>query len=308
MLSIIVVNYNSSKDVAVCLESIVQHEPKYKEYEIIIVDNNSGDPGLESLKQNFPFINLIYAPHNGGFAYGNNVGIKASSGDTMLMLNPDTYLKGNDIEKLYTRLKEDPEVHLAGPKLLGVDGGNDSYYSAKSYLTLWKVFCEQFYLYKIFKGSKLFNSYYRNYMDYEKETDVESIGGAVLMFKKEILEKTGLLDDGYFMYYEENDFCLQAVRSGCRLIYYPGSEIIHIGGVIAEASWERTTKSSMESFKYYFKKNYGLFAYYTALYFYFTGSLLRVIGFALTGSKKKNYFLLQLKYIFKKRQWVPPGK
>ena len=181
LLSIIIVNYKTSEDLSGCLESIMRNEKKYSDYEFIIVDNNSADPGLKEVEEKFKFARIIYAPRNGGFAYGNNIGINNSRGDFIFLLNPDTWVGENSIEKLLNRISRDENIHIIGPKLLNADGSNLSYILPKSYLTLWKLFCEQMYLHKIFRSSRLFNSYFRTYMDYEREYFVEQVSGAAFM-------------------------------------------------------------------------------------------------------------------------------
>lgn len=297
MLSIITVNYKSSKNIDICLGSIIKYEPRYIDYEFIIVDNNSNDSGLKGIGQKYPFVKIIHAAENRGFAYGNNIGIKASKGDYILLLNPDTYLENNSIEKLYARLKNSNDIDFAGPQFLGIKKTNDSYYSPKSYLTLWKLFCESFYLYRIFNKNKIFNSYYRTYIDYEKESYVESMGGAAFLFRRSVIDKIGLLDENYFMYYEEIDYCLQAIKSGYKLLYYPESKIIHIGGDTTASLSEWSVKISIQSFKYYFKKNFP-YSYYIALPIYFAGSLSRAVVLMLTGNKKYKKFIYEIKYLF----------
>lgn len=276
MLSIILVNYKNSRDIQLCLSSIIKHEPRHGEYEFIIVDNDSADQYLPDLQTRFPSIKIIYAPMNGGFAYGNNIGIQAATHDVILLLNPDTYVEDNSIEKLYDRLANDPDIDLIGPILLYPDGKNQSYYLPKSYLTLWKLFCVEFFLYKLFPKIKLFNSYFRTNMDYDKELEVEQLSGAALMFKKSILEKTGLMDDNYFMYYEESDFCYQAVKNGCHLLFYPQSSIIHVGGFSNDSPWHR--KIALRSFKYYFKKNFNFITALFAIILFTTGESLKRTG------------------------------
>jgi len=299
MLSIIIVNYKSSEDIKKCLESIVEHEPNFKQYEIIIVDNNSDDIGLEKVQKDYNFIKLISAERNGGFSYGNNIGIKHSSGDVVFLLNPDTYITDNAIEKLYAKLKDDETIHLIGPYLIFPDNRNQSYLLPKSYLTLWKVFCEKLYLYKIFSKSKLFNSYHRTYMDYGKETYVEQISGAALMFKRDVLNIIGLMDENYFMYYEESDFCLQASRKGFKMKYFPESTIVHVGGYQSEPNWERTARYSIKSFKYYFKNNFHYISYLLAIGFHLIGSFIRCLGMFAMKNKKYLFHAYELKYLVK---------
>lgn len=293
MLSIIIVNYKTSKDISTCLESIVRHENRYREYEIIIVDNNSNDPGLEALGSGFSFIKIINAPKNGGFAYGNNIGIKHAAGDCILLLNPDTYLEDNGIEKLYERLNNDPGLDIIGPKLLNADHTNQSISAPKTYLTPWNLFCSQFYLNILFKKSRTFNSYYQTYMDYDAERFVEQVSGAVFMFKRRIIDTIGLLDENYFLYYEESDYCLQAVKNGFTLLYYPGSSVVHTGHTSTSDIKEWSITIFIASFRYYFKKNFSPAAAYISIALLFLGSSVRCIIYLLTFNKNyKHYYCL----------------
>jgi hypothetical protein len=290
MLSIIIVNFKSSRDINVCLESIVKHEPLYRDYEIIIVDNNSNDEGLAHIQKRFSFAKIIYAEKNGGFAYGNNVGIQAALGDYILLLNPDTYLTDNSIQKLYDRVRTKNDVMIAGPKLLFTDGSNQSYFTPKSYLTLWKLICDQLYLQRIFKKIRLFNSYFRTYMDYGNESYVEQVSGAAFLISRKVIDSIGLLDENYFMYFEESDYCYQAVRRGIKLLYFPESTIYHIGGLMAQSNWERTSSTFVESLKYYFTKNFGKTHRVIAVAICFIGSAIRILLLALNGDPKSGYY------------------
>ncbi|HRX48984.1 MAG TPA: glycosyltransferase family 2 protein [Spirochaetota bacterium] len=301
MLSIIIVNYKSSGDITDCLESIFRFETKYTDYEILIVDNDSGDSGLDILKSKFPFIKIIHAEKNGGFAYGNNIGIKNASGDYILLLNPDTYLTDNSIEKLYNRIINDDKIGIIGPMLLFPDGTNQSYYLPKSYLNLWKLFCERFYLYRVFKRIPFFNSYYRTYMDYSRESYVEQVSGAALLFRKSILSKTGTLDEKYFMYFEESDFCLQAVKNGIAQLYYPESRIVHKGGLDSESGWERSSAWFTDSFRYYFKKNFSKTTFHTAVILFAIGACLKSTFFYMKRDNRYRFHIIQLKKIHRFR-------
>lgn len=290
MLSIIIVNYKTSQDINVCLESIVKFEPFYKEYEIIIVDNNSNDEGLADIQNRFSFVKIVYAEKNGGFAYGNNVGIKASHGDYIFLLNPDTYLTDNSIQKLYDRVRIKNDALIAGPKLLFADGSNQSYITPKSYLTLWRLICDQSYLQRIFSKIRIFNSYFRTYMDYEKEAYVEQVSGAAFLMSRKVIDSIGLLDENYFMYFEESDYCYQAVRHGIKLLYFPDSTIYHIGGLMTQSNWERSARTFVISFKYYFLKNFGRMQRNVAITIYLFGSAIRYLILKLKGNPKSGYY------------------
>ena len=298
-LSIVFVNYRSSDDLRHCLKSIFRHNACAEEYEFIVVDNNSGDDGLEQLKKEYPQARIFAAEKNGGFAYGNNIGVRNSTMDYVLLLNPDTFVDDNSIHRMHTRLKTDSSVDLIGPKMLFPDGRNFSCYEPKSYPTLWRIFCEKAYLNVLFRKSRLFNSYFRTYMDYDRETRVEQLSGAALMFRRGILEKTGYMDENYFLYFEESDFCYQAAISGLGLLYYPDAHIYHVGGLITEIQWELTTRHNTESFVYYFRKNFSPLHCRAAKVFFFTGSLVRTILLFLTGNRKYRYHLLYTLRILK---------
>ncbi len=294
MLSIIIVNYNSSRDIHRCLDSIIRHEKNYAEYEFIIVDNDSHDPGLESLRKTFPFVRIIFAEKNGGFAYGNNIGISNCHGSHILLLNPDTYLADNSIDLMYRAICTRSDIDIIGPLLLFPDGRNQSFYLPKTFPTVGRVFCEQLFLHRIFSNSRIFNSYYRTYMDYEEETEVEQISGAALLFTRKVIDSIGHLDENYFLYFEESDFCYRAVMHGFKLLYYPRSRIIHAGGLIAETNWEWSTRHYIQSFKYYFKKNYGSSNRGIAVAIHIAGSFLRCLAMAIRKKKTYRYHALSI--------------
>lgn len=298
VLSIIFVNYNTSQYIIDCIKSINEYEYSCKDYEFIVVDNNSGDAGLSKLKKKYSFIKLIKAPKNGGFAYGNNIGISVANGDFLLLLNPDTYLEDNAIEKLIKRIKTDDELSFIGPKLFYPDKKNQSYYLPKSYLTLWRLFCERLFLHRLFPNSFLFNSYYRTYMDYEKECYVEQISGAAFLFRRSVIEKIGVMDENYFMYFEESDYCFKAKKNCYKMLYYPESKIIHIGGLGNPQNWDKSTKRFSISFRYYFKKNFGDIALIFAVILQALGAFIRMIILFLLRNEKYKYHFYYFKNIF----------
>lgn len=297
MLSIIFVNYKTSQFISECIKSIQFYEKNYIKYEFIVVDNNSNDTGLDELKKNYSFIHIIMAPENGGFAYGNNIGIRASTGDLILLLNPDTYLVDNAIEKLIERIESDNILSFIGPQLIYPDKSNQSYFLPKTYLTLWRHFCDRFFLYRFFPKSRLFNSYYRTYMDYDKECLVEQVSGAAFLFRRDVVGKIGYLDENYFMYFEESDYCLQAIKHGYKMLYYPESKIIHIGGLGSPVNWNRSTESFSNSFKYYFIKNYNYATFLIAAILQVIGSSVRMAAMFLKRDKKYKYHFYFIKNI-----------
>jgi len=300
MLSIIYVNYKASNDILASLASIVNYEIDYCNYEFIIVDNSSEDDNLDTIKKNYPFVKIIYAPKNGGFAYGNNIGIQNSHGDTILLLNPDTLIHDNSIQILLKKIQEDTNLHIIGPQLLFVDGTSQTNIVPKKYLTLWALFCEQFYLQRIFKKSRLFNSYIKNYLDPNKECFVKSISGAAFMFKRDIIDTIGLMDEKFFLYFEETDFCFRANKHNIKMLYYPKSKITHAIGLSGKPSSSNMIQHYILSFKLYFKKNFNNPKLIIALLILFLGSFIRFIFYKIYDDKKSNIYFYYLKNITKK--------
>jgi GT2 family glycosyltransferase len=297
MLSIIFVNYKTSRLIDDCIVSIIKYEKHYSNYEYILVDNNSDDPGLNDIEKKYPFIKVIRASRNGGFSYGNNIGIRASSGDLILLLNPDTYIEENAIEKMVVRITSDEGLHFIGPQLLSPDKSNQSYFLPKTYLTLWRHFCERLYLYRLFPNFTLCNSYYRMNMDYTRECYVEQLSGAAFLFKKSIIQTIGLMDENYFMYFEESDYCLQAKKNGLKMLYYPESKIIHIGGLGSPANWDKSAERYSKSLKYYFRKNFGIVTLIAACLLQAAGAFFRMSGLFLARDERYRYHFYYIKHI-----------
>ena len=297
MLSIIFVNYNTSHQIETCLKSIEEFEKNYRDYEYIIIDNHSADIGLKKLNSRFPYLKIICAPKNGGFAYGNNLGIESAKGDILFLLNPDTCIKDNSIEKLLTKITLDNNLSFIGPQLLFPDGTNQSFFEPKSYLTLWRLFCERIFLHRIFKKFRLFNSYFKTYMNYNEPHYVEQLGGAALMFRRDVINKIGRMDETFFMYFEESDWCFRAVNADLKLLYYPEAKIIHEGGLIKEGNWERSSHDYLISFKYYFEKNFGKGHYIVAYCLFLLGTLIRATGLFLFDREKSGYYFYYLKFM-----------
>ena len=137
-------------------------------------------------------------------------------------------------------------------------------------------------------------------MDYDQERFIEQVSGAAFMFKKSLIDEIGLFDENYFMYFEESDFCLQAVKKGGKLLYFPESKVFHIEGQSTLAGFsEWSNRHYIESFIYFFKKNHGLMSLCVSIVFLFMGLLLRVIISSLTFNKKYILYCYQIKYLLK---------
>lgn len=233
-LSIIIVNYRSAALITDCINSILAGMPGIG-FEIIVVDNNSGDDSEGILKEKFPFVRYIQMGYNAGFARANNCGIKASIGKAILLLNPDTLDLDNGIEKAYVKLMDSSHV-ACGAQLVFPDGSDQisGSFFMKGGLNLllalpyWGRFL-RWLAFKI-KVKK------PHVLSAGREVPVDWISGAFLMVKRSAVEKAGMLDDDFFLYGEEVEWCSRLGNQGT-LALFGDCRIVHImGEAIADAT------------------------------------------------------------------------
>lgn len=235
-LSIVIVNYNVKYFLEQCLHS-VRKATLNLDAEVFVVDNNSVDGSLEMLSQKFPEVKLIANKDNLGFSRANNQAIAKSSGEYVLLLNPDTVVEDDTFTKVVQFMDEHSEAGGLGVKM--VDGQGKFLPESKRGLPTPSVaFYKIFGLSKIFPKSKLFGKYHLGYLDKEKTHEVEILSGAFMLLRKSVLDKIGLLDETFFMYGEDIDLSYRIIKAGYKNYYFPGTRIIHYKG-------ESTKKSSV---------------------------------------------------------------
>ncbi|MFA4999867.1 MAG: glycosyltransferase family 2 protein [Patescibacteria group bacterium] len=226
-LSIIIVNYKSRAKLLNCLESIIGAGLSFLNYEIIVVDNDSGDD-LEDLPVRYPNLRPIKSAKNSGMGGGNNLGIKNSRGEFILILNPDTVIKDRAINTLLNYLKNNPAVGIVGPKLIYPDG------SLQASCARWPVFLMPF-LRRTFLGDYFKNirdRFTMNDFDHNSIREVDWLMGSCLLFRRRLMQSTGdlfepLFDERYFMYFEDIDLCRQVWAKGFSVVYNPDAVVIH---------------------------------------------------------------------------------
>ncbi|MCF7954336.1 MAG: glycosyltransferase family 2 protein [Phycisphaerae bacterium] len=226
-LSIIIVSWNVSDDLQACLSSLRDNPPSAA-FEQILVDNNSSDATVETVKKNFPEVKIIENSENKGFATANNQGIGIATGQYVLLLNPDTIVHPGALDTLIEFLDKNPDAGACGPKLINDDGTIQA--SVRRFPTYRGVL----YSHTVCRLLGLFRTPYRKWMmkdfRYDKQTDVDQLMGAALMVRRSAIEKAGLLDSDFFMYFEEVDWCYRIKQAGWRLVFLPDAEITHLGG------------------------------------------------------------------------------
>jgi len=235
-LSVVIVNYNVRHFLEQALGS-VRRAMQGIEGEVWVVDNNSADDSVRMVRERFPEVKLIANTDNPGFSVANNQAIRQSAGEYVLLLNPDTLVEEDTFRKCLTFMDEHPEAGALGCKLL--DGsGKFLPESKRGFPTPWVAFCKTFGLSTLFPRSPLFNRYHMGYLPENETAEVDVLAGCFMFLRKTALDKSGLLDEAFFMYGEDIDLSYRIQQAGFKNYYFPETKIIHYKG-------ESTKKGSL---------------------------------------------------------------
>ena len=240
-LSIVIVNYNTERLLRSCLESVYAGA-NGTPLDIWVVDNNSRDNSVAMLKSLFPMVRVIQNSSNVGFSRANNVVISQSRSDFILLLNPDTLIIDDAIERVVKFMKEHPEVGIAGCKVLNRDG-TLQLACRRSIPTPEVAFYRVTGLSKLFPRSRVMAKYNMTYESPDQMHEVDAVSGAFLMIRRKVVEEIGPLDERFFMYGEELDWCLRTKRAGWSVMYYPEAQIVHYKG---ESTKYNSRKAAIE--------------------------------------------------------------
>lgn len=249
-LSIIIVNWNTKGLLRDCLDSVRQYT-EHLQYEIIVVDNASRDGSAEMLKSDYPLIKLITNEKNEGFSRANNKGIREGVGEFILLLNSDTFIKENIFFNLVAFMKKMPEVRICSPAILNLSGEVQTMRTWD--MTPFQSFRKIINCCKIKLGK-------RPKSDREKDViEADVVAGVCFMVRRQVFNEVGLLDENYFMYNEEDDFCRRIREKGWEIAYIPSLSIYHHrGGSYSDKSTRLMVKmKAYESDLYFFKKHYS---------------------------------------------------
>ena len=243
-ISIIIVNYNVRYFLEQALLS-VQQAIQHIDAEIFVVDNNSVDDSVEMVKERFPDVHLIANTHNPGFSAANNQAIHLATGEYILLLNPDTVLEEDTLEKTITFMDDHPNAGGLGVKM--IDGaGNFLPESKRGLPTPFVAFSKAFGLSKLFPTSETFNRYHLGYLDKDQTHEIEILAGAFMLMRKKVLDEVGLLDETFFMYGEDIDLSYRILKGGYKNYYFADTTIIHYKG-------ESTKKGSLSYVRTFYK-------------------------------------------------------
>lgn len=275
LLSIIVVTWNGKKYAIECLESLETELP----VEIIVVDNCSTDGTPELIRQQYPDVTLIENEANLGFAKANNIGMAKSRGKYVCLINSDVVVPVGCLERMVDLMEAHPEIGVLGPKMLSPNGRTGE--SVMLLPTVWNTLCCSLGLNRIAPGSAFFGGFSMDSYPYDATDSVEMLTGWFWMVSRTSLEMVGGLDEQFFMYGEDIDWCHRFRAAGWQVVFYPGASALHYGAASSEPASVRFYVEMRRANLQYFRKYYGargVLGYRAAIWI---NELIRAFGYSL---------------------------
>ena len=295
LISIIIISYNTKALLKQCIESFKKNEDI--PFEIIVVDNASKDGSVDMVRRNYPDIKIIENSANIGFAKANNIGIRMSEGNYICLANSDTIVKNDTLISLYNRMKDNKDVGIIGPKLLNIDGTLQL--SCKSFPSLWIFTKKALFLHRLFPKSLFWSEEEMPESSHNAESYVDAIAGAFLFVRKKAIDSVGLLDDRFFFYGEDIDWCKRFKLSGWRVMYSPNVAIFHIGGASSINNPIKFYTLLRKAKCYYLDKHFSkVNRIFTHFIFIFDNVIRILLSLALFPfNKEKSRFMFHTNFI-----------
>jgi len=263
-LSIIIVNWNTKDLLIKCLESVYQ-TIKRIEMEVFVVDNGSIDGSIAAAKERFPKVKFIQNEMNLGFARANNQALRLAKGRYLLLINPDTQMKNGAIERLISFMDGHPEAGGAGAQLLNSNGSKQN--SIANFPSFSTELLNKSLLRWLFP--KTFPGKERNYPE---PIEVDSVIGACMIIRQDAIKQVGLMDEDYFLFLEETDWCYRIKKAGWKIYHVPQAEVYHFQGKGVEIEKKKAKVEYYRSRYHFFKKHRGRFQWFILL----TGLMIRL--------------------------------
>ena len=254
VVSVIIVNWNTRDLLRQCLQSVYA-QPSSIEREIIVVDNGSTDGSVEMVRREFGPVKLLANHDNRGFAAANNQGIAVANGRYILLLNSDTIVLDRAIEKTVAFADQYPDTAVTGCRVLNPDRTLQNTCFMFPSLLNWFLFST--YLYRMFPRSRFFGREQMTWWSRDDAREVDVVTGCYMLVRKEAIRQVGQMDELFFMYAEETDWCYRFKTNGWKSRFTPDAEIIHIGGASAAKIGTRRTQLTNSSFVRYMFKHWS---------------------------------------------------
>jgi GT2 family glycosyltransferase len=253
-VTIVIVTWNSLDDLPGCLAAIPRAAATVT-YEITVVDNQSTDGTRAFVESSHSGVRLIVNPENRGFAAANNQALRLARSRYVLLLNPDTVLQEGAIDRLVQCLDGDASASAAGPAVLNRDGSPQR--TGITYPSTWNILVEALFLDRLFPRSEIFGRHRRLYADPEVQRAVDYVQGSCLMVRSGTIARVGVLDEDYFMYFEETDWCYRMTMAGGKVLLCPAASVIHLGGEESSHYGERRLVDYHRSLMVFYRKHHS---------------------------------------------------
>lgn len=244
LISVIIVNFNVREFLHHALVSL-QKAMKGIKGEIIVVDNASDDGSVEMIRRRFPSVVSIANKTNLGFAKANNLGLKKAKGKHFLLINPDTLVQEDTLRVMLKFFEDNPDVGLAGCKILNPDG-SFQLPCRRSFPTPWVALTKMSGLSALFPRTRLFGRYNLTYLSPDETYEIDAVSGSFMMLRREAYEEVGGLDEDFFMYGEDLDWCYRIQKAGWKNYYVHSTKIIHYKG-------ESTKRSNLDEIRTFYR-------------------------------------------------------
>jgi len=226
-VSVVIVSWNAREYLLRCLASLTKHASRYP-LEVIVVDNCSSDGSVEAVRNQYPQVKLVRNSTNLGFARANNLGIRMSSSRYVCLMNSDAEALPDCITSLVDFCEAHPDVGMVGPRIRGGDGKLQR--SCRGFPSVWNMFCRALALDRLFPKCSWFTGYLLWHWPQESLAPVDILTGCFWLARRSALDVVGLLDESFFIYGEDMDWCKRFWDCGWKLMFVPSAEAIHYGG------------------------------------------------------------------------------
>lgn len=279
-VSVVIVNFNTGTILCQVVQSLFAQNAPF--HECVVIDNASRDNSLAELRKavDDPRLKIQEIDSNLGFAAGCNRGIEQSTGSYVLLLNPDCLLEPNCLDRLLAELSDDEDAGAAGPLILNVDG-TEQRGCRRDIPTPWQIFCVGIGLHRLMPNHPRFRSFNQDDTDLPDGTvRTQGVSGACILIKRAALERVGLLDERYFLHFEDLDWCMRAGEAGCHVLFVPDAVAHHIGGVSSRNRWFLVEFHKHTSLIRFVRLNFG--QYYPSVFIVFLSIIIYARLFTLS--------------------------
>jgi GT2 family glycosyltransferase len=254
-VSVVIVSWNTRHYLVDCVRSLLAHRGSYV-LEIIVVDNASQDDSVASLRRDFPEVTVVENERNLGFARANNQGIGIARGRYVCLVNSDVLLLEDSVGSMLNYMESNEEVGVLGPKLLWKDRTLQG--SCRKFPSLWNTLCPAIGLTGLFpRVAFLSGEHMVGFFRHDHVADVDAVVGAFMMVRGSALQDVGGMDEQYFMYCEEVDWCKRFADAGWRVRFFPATQVIHYGGGSSSAEPLRFFREYCVSNLRYWRKHHS---------------------------------------------------